>query len=125
MEQEPIQEPNEKTRISYETTVDMLGLSVRSTNILQRSGIDTVAKLMQQTKDNLNGLRNMGKKALYEILRKQAEIKELLSPKEDVTELQRLMSERLSLEVEITGKKQELTSLRAALGNDLQPDIPK
>ena len=119
------QEPNEKMEISYETTVDMLGLSVRSTNILQRSGIDTVAKLMQQTKDNLNGLRNMGKKALDEILRKQAEIKELLPPKEDVTELQRLMSERLSLEVEKTGKKQELTSLRAALENDLQPDIPK
>lgn len=60
---------NRKTKTS-EMEIDELDLSVRAYNCLKRAGIDTVADLIQLNKDELSGIRNLGKKSAEEILKK-------------------------------------------------------
>ncbi|MBF8438039.1 DNA-directed RNA polymerase subunit alpha [Halanaerobiaceae bacterium Z-7014] len=59
-------EEEEKNQI-YDTTVEELELSVRSSNCLKRAGINTVGELVSKTEDDLMKVRNLGKKSLQEI----------------------------------------------------------
>jgi len=66
-------EEEEKNQI-YDTTVEELELSVRSSNCLKRAGINTVGELVSKTEDDLMKVRNLGKKSLQEIKDKLEEI---------------------------------------------------
>jgi len=59
-------EEEEKNQI-YDTTVEELELSVRSSNCLKRAGINTVGELVSKSEDDLMKVRNLGKKSLQEI----------------------------------------------------------
>lgn len=50
--------------------IDRLGLSVRAYNCLKRAGIKTVADLVDKTLDDMMKVRNLGRKALDEVLLK-------------------------------------------------------
>ena len=66
-------EEEEKNQI-FDTTVEELELSVRSSNCLKRAGINTVGELVSKTEDDLMKVRNLGKKSLQEIKDKLDEI---------------------------------------------------
>ncbi|MGM0420129.1 MAG: DNA-directed RNA polymerase subunit alpha [Bacillota bacterium] len=66
-------EEEEQNQI-YETTVEELELSVRSSNCLKRAGINTVGELVSKSEDDLMKVRNLGKKSLQEIKDKLDEI---------------------------------------------------
>jgi DNA-directed RNA polymerase alpha subunit len=55
-------------------SVDILELSVRSANCLERAGIKTVGKLIGWTGPQLLALKNMGRKSVLEILGKMGEL---------------------------------------------------
>jgi DNA-directed RNA polymerase subunit alpha len=59
-------EEEEKDKI-FDTTIEELELSVRSSNCLKRAGINTVGELINKTEDDLMKVRNLGKKSLVEI----------------------------------------------------------
>jgi len=67
------QEEEEKDKI-LETTIEELDLSVRPSNCLKRSGINTVEELVNTTEDDLMKVRNLGKKSLQEIKAKLADL---------------------------------------------------
>ena len=52
-------------------TIDELDLSVRSFNCLKRANINTVADLINKTGEDMMKVRNMGKKSLDEVQKKQ------------------------------------------------------
>ena len=51
-------------------SIDEIGLSVRSKNALHSAGIHSVAEMCVQTEDSLTNIRNLGKKSINEILKK-------------------------------------------------------
>ena len=55
------------------TTIDELDLSVRAYNCLKRAGINTVADIINLPKEDWFKVRNLGKKALLEIVEKMHE----------------------------------------------------
>ncbi len=57
----------------FETSIEELELSVRSSNCLKRAGINTVGELVEKTEDDLMKVRNLGKKSLKEIKEKLSE----------------------------------------------------
>ncbi|SDL84163.1 DNA-directed RNA polymerase subunit alpha [Halarsenatibacter silvermanii] len=57
----------------FETSIEELELSVRSSNCLKRAGINTVGELVEKTEDDLMKVRNLGKKSLKEIKEKLTE----------------------------------------------------
>lgn len=61
------------------TSIDTLGLSVRSVNALHRAGIHTVGEMLMCTPESLSQTRNLGQKSVAEILEK---IEQLRSPTE-------------------------------------------
>ncbi len=67
------QEEEEKDKI-LDTTIEELDLSVRPSNCLKRSGINTVEDLVNTTEDDLMKVRNLGKKSLEEIKTKLREL---------------------------------------------------
>lgn len=56
-----------------QTSIDVLGLSLRSCNCLMRAGILTVEDLRMLSDDDLKHIRNLGKKNVEEIQQKLAE----------------------------------------------------
>lgn len=66
-------EEEEKDKI-FDTTIEELELSVRSSNCLKRAGINTVGELTSKTEDDLMKVRNLGKKSLLEIKEKLTEL---------------------------------------------------
>jgi len=54
--------------------VNIIELTVRSINCLNRAKIKTIGDLVKQTEDKLLGFRNFGKKSLNEIKKKIAEL---------------------------------------------------
>ena len=50
--------------------IDELELSVRSYNCLKRAGINTVEELCKMSSEDMMHVRNLGRKALEEILQK-------------------------------------------------------
>ena len=58
------------------TPIKKLDLSVRSYNCLKRGGITTVEKLRTMSDDELMRVRNLGRKCIYEIREKLAEMPE-------------------------------------------------
>ncbi len=75
-------EVEEKNQI-YDTTIEELELSVRSSNCLKRAGINSAGELVSKTEDDLMKVRNLGKKSLQEIKDKLDEIDlSLKKPKE-------------------------------------------
>ncbi len=56
-------------------SIDLLGLSVRSTNALHRNGIHTVEDLLMLTDEDLLCMRNVGRKSVDELLAKISEYK--------------------------------------------------
>ena len=51
-----------------EMTIEELDMSVRSFNCLKRAGIDTVEDLTNRTEEEMNKVRNLGKKSLEEVI---------------------------------------------------------
>lgn len=66
-------EENEKEKV-LEMSIDELELSVRSSNCLKRTNINTVEELISRTEDEMGRVKNLGKKSLNEIKKKLAEI---------------------------------------------------
>ncbi len=58
----------EKMKQLLKTTIEDLELSVRSSNCLRVSGIKTVGDLVQKTEDELEKIKNLGKKSIIEII---------------------------------------------------------
>lgn len=50
--------------------IDEIGLSVRTYNVLSRTGIRTVEELKSMSDEELCKVRNLGRKSLLEILEK-------------------------------------------------------
>lgn len=53
----------------WDENIDVLRLSVRSSNALMRCQLDTIGKLSEQimTEDGMNHIRNLGRKSIAEI----------------------------------------------------------
>ena len=66
-------EDNEKEKV-LEMSIDELELSVRSYNCLKRAGINTVEELCNRTSEDMMKVRNLGRKALEEVLAKLKEL---------------------------------------------------
>lgn len=66
-------EEEEKDKV-FDTTIEELELSVRSSNCLKRAGINTVGELVNKIEDDLMKVRNLGKKSLQEIKDKLKEL---------------------------------------------------
>lgn len=66
-------EENEKEKV-LEMSIDELELSVRSSNCLKRTNINTVEELISRTEEEMGRVKNLGKKSLNEIKKKLAEI---------------------------------------------------
>ena len=66
-------EENEKEKV-LEMSIDELELSVRSSNCLKRTNINTVEELISRTEEEMGRVKNLGKKSLTEIKKKLAEI---------------------------------------------------
>jgi DNA-directed RNA polymerase subunit alpha len=58
---------------SFATPISELDLSVRSFNSLRRQGIQTIQELTEMTKSQIEGIKNLGKKSLREIIKKITE----------------------------------------------------
>ena len=55
--------------------IDLLGLSVRSYNCLKRANISFVDQMMSLSEEDLQGIRNMGRKSVQEILEVQDKVR--------------------------------------------------
>lgn len=55
--------------------IEFLGLSVRSYNCLKRANVSLVGQMMSMTEDELQAIKNMGKKSINEILDVQNKIR--------------------------------------------------
>jgi DNA-directed RNA polymerase subunit alpha len=53
---------------TYDTPLEMLGLSTRTYNALRRSGITTIGHLLEIAEKDLSNMRNMGTKSVEEII---------------------------------------------------------
>lgn len=62
-----VEDPKQKV---LETSIDDLELSVRAYNCLKRTGINTVAELVEKTETEMSKIRNLGKKSLKEVMDK-------------------------------------------------------
>jgi len=62
------------TKAVYKTSIDDLDLTQRSYNSLKKHDINTVGDLIQYSEDELNHIRNFGKKSLVEVKEKLAEL---------------------------------------------------
>ena len=58
-------------------SIDLIGLSIRSTNALHRYGVHTVGDMLMLTEEDLFGMRNVGRKSVDELLAKISEYKVL------------------------------------------------
>lgn len=67
------QQENKKDKV-LELSIEELDLSVRSYNCLKRASINSVQDLANKTEDEMNKVRNLGKKSLDEILKKLDEL---------------------------------------------------
>lgn len=65
--QEEVEEPNKNL------TIEELDLSVRAFNCLKRANIDTIGDLLDKTVEDLEKVRNLGKKSIDEIEQKLLE----------------------------------------------------
>lgn len=59
-----------KNSSSLAISIDELELSVRSYNCLKRAGIQTIQQLTDKTKNEIEKIRNLGKKSFKEIIKK-------------------------------------------------------
>jgi DNA-directed RNA polymerase subunit alpha len=57
-----------------DTTIEELDLTVRSYNCLKRAGINSVAELASKSEEDMNKVRNLGRKSLKEIKEKLASL---------------------------------------------------
>jgi DNA-directed RNA polymerase subunit alpha len=64
---------NEKEKV-LEMSIEELELSVRSSNCLRRADIHTVEQLISKSEDDMQKVRNLGKKSLNEIKKRLGEI---------------------------------------------------
>jgi len=64
----------ENTTKVLDMPIEDLDLSVRSYNCLKRANIQTVQELVDRTEDDMNKIRNLGKKSLKEIKEKVHEL---------------------------------------------------
>lgn len=55
--------------------ISELELSVRTSNVLRAQGVETVAQLMELTRDQMLSWRGMGRKSVREVLEIQRELK--------------------------------------------------
>ena len=65
--------------------IDQTGLSVRAINVLHRNNIHTIGEMLAQTKESLQGMRNMGGITVREILDKNDELRSTLRAAESET----------------------------------------
>lgn len=67
-------------------SIDEIGLSVRSKNALHQANVHTVGEMLKCSEEDLNNIRNLGKKSIGEILEKIKEYKG--TDEESVNELE-------------------------------------
>ena len=67
-------DPGNNGVISDEDSIDRLVLSVRAFNCLMRAGVKTVGELKSMTPEELESIRNMGKKGALEVVQKLQEL---------------------------------------------------
>lgn len=65
---EEIDEEAERYRALFDTTIEELELSVRSSNCLRVAGIRTIGDLIQKNEEDLEKIKNLGKKSINEII---------------------------------------------------------
>jgi DNA-directed RNA polymerase subunit alpha len=53
---------------TYDTPLEILGLSTRTYNALKRSGITTVGQVVEMADKDVSNIRNMGAKSVEEII---------------------------------------------------------
>lgn len=58
------------TETEKETSLEALELSVRTSNILKRDGIDTIEQLVQKSPNEIKKIRGMGSRSYNEIVEK-------------------------------------------------------
>ncbi len=68
-----VEEPEVVEQPSKNVTIEELDLSVRAFNCLKRANIDTIGDLLDKTVEDLEKVRNLGKKSIDEIEQKLAE----------------------------------------------------
>lgn len=54
--------------VTLTDTIEKIDLSVRSRNALYRAGINTIAKILDVTEEELGHIKNLGSKSIEEIL---------------------------------------------------------
>ena len=75
--QQADQEAGRETSSYADVPIDELELSVRAFNCLKRADINTIGELTDKTEDELNRVRNLGKKSVDEIKEKLGNFKGL------------------------------------------------
>ena len=66
--------------INGSTSIENLGLSIRSYNCLIRAGINTAEDLLMLSDDDITHIRNVGRKSAEEIRQKIAELQHVKRP---------------------------------------------
>jgi DNA-directed RNA polymerase subunit alpha len=89
---------NDQIRKIFNTPVDELELSVRSSNCLKNANIKTIGELTKKTEDDIARTRNFGKKSLQEIKEKLKEWNLSLG----LTDLNVLKNARMEIKVKET-----------------------
>ena len=72
----------DKKRSIMETSIDELNLSIRAYNCCKRAGINTLGDLSMKTLDDMQHVRNLGRRSLQEIEQKMAEYGLSFKPEE-------------------------------------------
>jgi len=78
-----VPEAESATARQFQTRIEDLDFSVRTSNCLRREGIGTVGELVQRAENDLMAIRNFGRKSLVEVKDKLASIDLTLTPDSD------------------------------------------
>ena len=78
-----VEKEEDQKEKALEMTIEELELSVRSFNCLKRASINTVEELTARTEEEMMKVRNLGKKSLYEVKAKLAELGLSLRPSDE------------------------------------------
>jgi len=69
-EVEEVDEDAERMKALMETTIEELELSVRSSNCLRVAGIKSIGDLVQKKEEDIEKIKNLGKKSINEIIQR-------------------------------------------------------
>ncbi len=64
-----IEKNNEEKKVNLSIPIEELNLSVRAYNALKQIQINTTQELIEKTRKEIDGIRNLGKKSVHEIIK--------------------------------------------------------